>query len=416
MNPAANQALTETARNGDLAGVQAALNDGADVNHVDDIGWTALWWAASKGYTDIARLLIEHGADVNHADAHGYTVLSWTATKRYPDIVRLLIEHGADVNHVNDYGYTVLMMAACSGRTDIVRVLIGHGADVNPVANSEGFTILSCVIHQSTITVRSWRPRLLATARLLIEHGARIPTEEELQRPNQLNPRIPNLEQPARQFLSEVFEGNELAYAAARGDTKHVAELLSTPSQAQPQSPQAKSLTAQLRKPLASYAILPPAIPPQPLNINHQDSHGMTALHWAAAQGHNDIVKLLLDFGANINLQNAEGNTPLHLAARNGNVSTVRLLLARGANATIVNRQGQTPLALAQQYHQRTVVGLLAGEAGRAVFGRVSQAGRAGEFAWQPTPTGATLPAEIAHIIAQFAQAPGQIPSSGSVS
>ncbi len=360
---------------------EAALNAGANINYADSNGWTALMMAAVYGHIDIVRLFLEQGADVNHADTLGYTALMWAAVYEHTEMVRLLIERGGDVNGANNAGNTALMLAANAGHEDIARLLIEHGADVNLVADRDGFTTLSYVIYKST-----------------------IPTAEELQRPNQLNLGIPNLEQPARQFLSEVFEGNELAYAAARGDTKHVVELLSTPSQAQPQSPQAQSLIAQLRKLLASCAILPPAIPPQPLNINHQNTQGMTALHWAAAQGHNNIVKLLLDFGANVNLQNAEGNTPLHLAARNGNLSVVKLLLARGANATVVNRQGQTALALAYRYHHPDVLAFLEAQAGRAVFGRVSQLGRRGGFAWQPT--GELLPPEVARQIAQLAQAP----------
>ncbi len=246
---------------------------------------------------------------------------------------------------------------------DTAKMLIGAGAEVNR-ANKAGNTALIYAAGEGYTEI----------VRLLIEHGATIPTKEELQRFA--------LQLHARQALSAIFEGNPLAYAAARGDTKRVVGLLST---------------------------LPKA---QPLTINHQDTHGVTALHWAAAQGYNDIIKLLLDLGANVNLQNAEGNTPLHLAARNGNLSTVRLLLARGANATVVNRQGQTALALAYRYHHPNVVAFLEAQAGRAVFGRVSRAGRVGDFAWQPT--GATLPPEVVDIIAQFAQAPGHIPPSGS--
>ncbi len=288
--------------------------------------------AVAAGDPQAVEAALNAGANINYADSNGWTALMMAALYGHIDIVRLLIDAGAHVNCANNYGNSALIYAAGEGYTEIVR--------------------------------------------LLIEHGATIPTKEELQRFA--------LQLHARQALSAVFEGNELAYAAARGDTKHVVELLST-------LPQAEPLLAQLRKLLASYAILPPMIPPQ-ININHQDSHGMTALHWAAAQGHNNIVKLLLDFGANVNLQNAEGNTPLHLAARNGNLSVVKLLLARGANATVVNRQGQTALALAYRYHHPNVVAFLEAQAGRAVFGRVSRAGRAGEFAWQPTPTGATLP------------------------
>ncbi len=133
-------------------------------------------------------------------------------------------------------------------------------------------------------------------------------------------------------------------------------------------------------------------------------------------QQQDDVVKLLLDHGANINLQNAEGNTPLHLAARNGKLSTVQLLMARGANPALANANGDVPITLAYRYYHPDVAAFLEREAGRVVFGRISRAGRVGEFAWQPAGQQQPLPPEIADIIAQFALAPGHIPPSESSS
>jgi hypothetical protein len=137
------------------------------------------------------------------------------------------------------------------------------------------------------------------------------------------------------------------------------------------------------------------------------------ALSKAVGVGDLKAVDAALKAGADANYVDEHGFTVLRTAA---NMGTVKLLLARGANATLANRDGQTPLALARQYHHPDVVGLLEREAGRAVFGRVSRLGRTGEFTWRPTGATATLPPEIAAIVAQFAQAPGHIPPSGSVS
>jgi ankyrin repeat protein len=47
-------------------------------------------------------------------------------------------------------------------------------------------------------------------------------------------------------------------------------------------------------------------------DIDWRDSIGETALFGAAAWGHVDAVKLLLELGAEPNLQEATGYTPLH--------------------------------------------------------------------------------------------------------
>ncbi len=382
-NPAADEGLIMATIQGDLEKAKAALDAGADANYVDTYDNTALIEAVKNGHTKIVRMLIEAGADINYANNKGNTALTLAIISRQADMVRLLLEAGADANHIdNETGYTPLMVT--------IRLL--------EAAPDES------------------RPQFLETIQLLLEYGARIPSGDDF---TKLHPKL-DVKEVGRyigNILKDVFGGNLLAYAAAIGDVKRVAQLLSTLPQTQPQSPKTKSLIAQLHKLLASHAILPPAIPAQPLAINRQDSHGMTALHWAAAQGHDDIVRLLLDHGAHINVQDRDGNTPLHIAVRNGNLSTVKLLVERGARVTLVNRHGETPLALAHRYHRPDIVALLERGAGHAVFGRISTLGRTrGGFAWQPAGQQQPLPPDVARQIAQFALAPGNIPPAGSPS
>jgi len=69
---------------------------------------------------------------------------------------------------------------------------------------------------------------------------------------------------------------------------------------------------------------------------------GWTALHYAAINGSDSIVTLLLDHAAYIDAEAPNKSTPLMLAARGGHVSTVRLLLLQGADATLKNEIGLT--------------------------------------------------------------------------
>lgn len=49
-------------------------------------------------------------------------------------------------------------------------------------------------------------------------------------------------------------------------------------------------------------------------DINFQEGlYGQTALHFALQSGHNDMVQLLLNFGANPNIQNYKGYTPVDI-------------------------------------------------------------------------------------------------------
>ena len=64
-----------------------------------------------------------------------------------------------------------------------------------------------------------------------------------------------------------------------------------------------------------------------PQAIDCTDNHENTPLHMAAANGHVDVVSLLLKCGANPSKRNEKGNTPLHWAASNGQQAVVNVLL-----------------------------------------------------------------------------------------
>lgn len=74
--------------------VELLLEKGADVNAVDGMGESALWYAVENGRTDIVRLLIQYGADVN-VQYNGKTLV-YTAqvSKKNTEIANLLRDAG----------------------------------------------------------------------------------------------------------------------------------------------------------------------------------------------------------------------------------------------------------------------------------------------------------------------------------
>ena len=69
------------------------------------------------------------------------------------------------------------------------------------------------------------------------------------------------------------------------------------------------------------------------LNTIHQikDSDGRTPLSWPAWNGHDAVVKLLLEKGAELETKDSDGQTPLSWAAEDGHDAVVKLLLEKGA-------------------------------------------------------------------------------------
>ena len=87
--------------NGDLAGVQAELDKGADVNEKAARGFTPLHYAVINDHKEIAELLIAAGANVNAKDAHDWIPLNQAVDLGHKGIVELLIAAGADLNAGN---------------------------------------------------------------------------------------------------------------------------------------------------------------------------------------------------------------------------------------------------------------------------------------------------------------------------
>lgn len=88
----------------------------------------------------------------------------------------------------------------------------------------------------------------------------------------------------------------------------------------------------------------------KPTEVNHIDSRSYTALHYACANGNDDIVNALLERGSHANVADKRGITPLIFAALEGNLPVVTALIEHGADPNISTPFGETALHLAVRY------------------------------------------------------------------
>lgn len=68
-------------------------------------------------------------------------------------------------------------------------------------------------------------------------------------------------------------------------------------------------------------------------------------MHYAAANGHQDCITLLIEAGADVNATDEYGGTPLHLSSEKGFTDCISVLVAAGAH---VNASSHVRLPLRQ--------------------------------------------------------------------
>jgi len=210
--------------------------------------------------------------------------------------------------------------------------LIANGTDVN-AAQGDGASALHWAAHRNN----------LEATEILLAAGANANAANEL---------------GATPLWLAAMNGNaEIASALLKGDANPNMALKMGET---PLMTAARSGSLVTTKLLLEYGA----------NVNAIEyERGQSALMWAAAQQHGDLVQLLIDHGAYIHarskvwyqLENTAGNTnpsgnfrmahggstALLFVARNGDVETARILLNAGANVQDTSAAGTSALVIA---------------------------------------------------------------------
>jgi ankyrin repeat protein len=270
------------------------LGFGGCVCAADADGMTPLHWAVYQDDAAAIRSLIAGGANVKATTRVGaITPLSLACTNGDPTVIELLLKAGADVNAATADGATPLMLAAASGNADAVRVLLDQGANVDARESAHGQVALMFAAAKNRAAV----------IELLLKRGADAAlttSVEKLERPHVDEDGNPLPKAPAG-AASRREQGNGGRAGGGLGG-------------------QARGASATVMG-------------------------GLTALLFAAREGHIDSALTLLAGGADINQPSASDKTsPLIMAITNGHYDLAGLLLARGADPNLATVDGLTPL------------------------------------------------------------------------
>jgi ankyrin repeat protein len=121
-------------RAGNCSRLIEIINDSVDIDSVDRAGNALLHIAASRGYDDIVRFLLERKACVAIPSAGGKHAIH-SAASGLPQagearrrVVTALLRHGVDINAVDEHGKTALWWAFNSGDAGMIRYLLENDA------------------------------------------------------------------------------------------------------------------------------------------------------------------------------------------------------------------------------------------------------------------------------------------------
>jgi uncharacterized protein len=114
---------------GDVAVLRQVLRGRPDLTIRNRYGGISVIPASERGHVDYVRRVVQTDIDVNHVNDLGWTalleaVILGDGSAPYQQIVRILLDAGADPAIADGNGVTALEHARGSGQTDVARILL----------------------------------------------------------------------------------------------------------------------------------------------------------------------------------------------------------------------------------------------------------------------------------------------------
>jgi ankyrin repeat protein len=285
--------IVKAAQSGARYDVERLIGSGHDIEDLHlHTRRNALMVAAHCGKDDIADLLIQNNAQLNRTDASGSTALHLAASRGHVNVVELLIMEAIDIEAETRFGRTALWVSANNGHLQTTQMLLEKGAKVNARADNQ-MTVLHVAAREGDFEIAS----------LLVSYGADIDARD-------------------------ASMMTALHYACEGGYVKVMELLLNNKANIDVAG-------SERRTPLICAAAAGQLLAAQLLlkrksNLKGVDEGGMTALHWAAFNGHVEVVDYLIrQSRSSLSLINDQGRTPLHLAAMNSQFAVVEFLVRK---------------------------------------------------------------------------------------
>ncbi|KAJ7720490.1 ankyrin repeat-containing domain protein, partial [Mycena olivaceomarginata] len=274
--------------------------------------------AAYFGHVEMVKLLFKFGANLDEPSEEYGTALRVASINGNESMVRLLVRMGASVDAVGGPFGTALHAVSKSGEDSMVRLLIELGADVNN-GTHYGTALMAAVSRRDL----GESERVVRT---LLEKGA----DPNAQAGAALKTACADGNLMLVELLVEggadvnLAGGETALHATAYNGRIDVAEfLIEKEADAQGFGAAFQAAVAQGHEQMVKLLIERGA------DVNSQGGPYGTALQAASATGSEPIVLTLLEHGANINTPGERFGTALHAASEMGHEEVVRLLIKK---------------------------------------------------------------------------------------
>ena len=271
--------------------------------------------------------LILHDEDINAHDDNGMTALMYAVENNNLGAVKILIKNDANVNAVDNDKMTALMYAVKNDNFEIVKFLLGSGADVDDANINEKTSLMFAVKNNS-----------IAMVNLLIynfSEAVNIDACDVLNRSSLIqasllnNSNIVNIlcNGKANVELVDQYGMTALQYAVKQQNLENVKILLNFNTSNLVLNN--KEIAFMFANEKGYLDIIKIFLSGNHINVDTRDDSQKTALMFAAAQGDENIVNLLLEYKADETLCDLDEKTALMYASENAHLEIVKIFLKR---------------------------------------------------------------------------------------
>lgn len=137
MDKSQNTPLLLAAKKGTLIATIMLIESGADIDHANEHGLTALMLAVINNQYVIFYYLLTRGSNILLYSLPGNTVLQWCISYSRINMLDLMIaEHQINLNGRYREGNTLLLNAVFANNLDVIKWLLGHGSRLDNLNDS----------------------------------------------------------------------------------------------------------------------------------------------------------------------------------------------------------------------------------------------------------------------------------------